>query len=283
MSNQLIRRQYSSKNTEVLLFRSVCRKYGAEVFSRVPAGDLIDADALAAGSCGLKKRQLHHALSVRFDNVVSREDGTPVFAVDFGDAGGRRAARAKRALCRHAALPYLHVRSAYLRPRKRRCMLLSWCMELWFEHEEYRYWQAEGVLPQDKPMNIFDALADEPAAAWPVALFQELSDELQRLRGKAAMCELRAEFRIGVDGSGTHRGIAMVRAGDGTGLAVRAKLRAENADGMPVDLLKAILICHLLRKLRRRGLRSTGTLADCERWFDRRCTALANGVFGWGL
>ncbi len=264
---------------------AVCNRYGAAFFERVPVGDVLDVEALPgvepeeAGAVGLP---------LVFDYVVCRTNGRPVLALDVCDRSARCVAKNRRTkaafrrkdeLTRLAGLTYIRVHSSYVRGFAAQVFLLSWCAEQWFLHREA---VDGGEHPE---IDLF--APGQGLLAWPSNLFQDLNVRLERLHSGLSLPSCQVEYELGRGKGGVAMGLGTMVLDDAWGFAARCEISTQNAVGREEDLLRVILIKHLLHRYRRFELggkckKRKGILRR-RRIFRRRCRVGSTGSFGWGF
>ena len=264
------------------LFRlsAVCGKYEAACFSAVPLEDVLEVEALP-GAWPMEK-------PLTFDFLICQKNGKPVFALDICRRSARKAGKAYREkdrLTLQGGLPYFRVHSAYFADESLRLSLISWCAEQWFvKNEQLVHKKAEGH-PDLPPTDLFSTEFD--AQAWPANLFAELEYRLSRMKSWMAVACCRLEYELGKGAKGGTVGLGTLLMDDDWGLVVRCEIFTQHAEGMESDLMRIILIKHLLSRFRRFELggkcKKRKEILRRRRKFRKRCTVVSTGLFGWGF
>ena len=139
-------------------------RYQARVFSHVRIADTLDIE-----SSGIAREEYGYTFRAHFDFVITRDDTTVIFAVEFDGPlhdqhqETRRRDSLKNALCRKLGMPLIRLNAAYLR-KVERFTVLSWLVEMWFIYEGWCEAQAQGQIPQDEPFTFFQSSAMIPSS-----------------------------------------------------------------------------------------------------------------------
>ena len=274
----------SADRRAICRMAAVCNRYGAAFFERVPVGDVLDVEALT-GTEPVETAAAGQPLV--YDCVVCRTNGRPILALDVCTRSARRVAKNRRAedacrrkdeLARLAGLTYIRVHSPYIVGRAQRLSLLSWCTEQWFLHQDTE----EGSAPE---VDLF--APGSGLLAWPSNLFDDLKARLDRLHSGLSIPSCRLEYELGHGKGGIAMGLGTMVLDEAWGFSARCEISTQNAAGREEDLLRVILVKHLLHQYRRFELggkckKRKGILRK-RRKFRRRCRVESTGSFGWGF
>ena len=145
-----------------LLFQSAAR-HGAEIYRKARIADAIDVDQL--GSRDLAR----FALMGHFDFVITQDDRSPPFAVEFDGTGhDDRRDHLKDEICRRANLALFRLDPSSSRVKIKQASFVAYLLDVWFFSKQFVRMHANGELPPDEPFmmsgflkpnakNIFDS------------------------------------------------------------------------------------------------------------------------------
>jgi len=229
---------------------NVCDQYGASVYPKIRLADVFSIEGT-----GLSNHDYRFALQSHFDFIVTNEEHTPLFAVEFDGISHRTKNQQlrdnkKNKICQKFDFPLLRINSNYLLKKYRNMDLLSWFVEMWFLSENFYKAQADGHIPYDEP---FDALSIYSISGrkekWPLWLSVDMRNEIRKLHKEARCLDPVPQYRIGIDKYGTYRGIAYLRVDQVKGVMNESAMRNQQ---FPIDLgeiLEEIIICELFEAL----------------------------------
>jgi hypothetical protein len=126
------------------------------------------ADALDINYSGLDYQEYSYALKAHFDFIVTEEDYTTAFAVEFDehyhnvDSSAALKDARKNTICSKLGLPLLRITSEYLHEVGRFPSLIGWIAEIYFLREAFYAAQQEGRIPMDEPWLWFSVIGYDP-------------------------------------------------------------------------------------------------------------------------
>jgi hypothetical protein len=213
------------------------------------------ADVLPIENSGISSDLYRFALQAHFDFLVTDNDHSPLFAVEFD--GPRHRTRdqinrdeRKNTLCEQFQLPLLRINARHLNTKYRTFDLLSWFVEVWFARDAFFKAQDAGIVPWDEmfdPMSIIGLPGYQQT--FPLCLSINLSLKIQNLAKSNTIIDPWPTEWIGVDDRRNYRGIIWLWIDDENGVVAQTAMRAQLFPIVESQLLRELLVFELYEEL----------------------------------
>lgn len=204
---------------------SVCKEWGARVFSMVRVADVITIDAPVL-SAGLKS----FGLMAHFDFVVCNKDTMPVFAVEFDGPCHAKPEqmvrdRKKDALCDICGLPLLRINSRYLSEPGTGMTVLTWLVGAWFLEHSFYQAQVEGFVPLDEPFDPWFVNLSWKTERYPFWLSREFLSRVRRLNAEGFCPCPGVNVVVAEDHDNVLRAFAFVELSGGVAVCAKSAMK----------------------------------------------------------
>lgn len=224
----------------------ICEAVGAKVFAKVRLADVLPID-----NSGITDREFRFAMKSHFDFVVSGADHRPLFAVEYDgpyhlDIAQQERDALKDSLCARFDCPLLRVDSQYLQTKYRGFDLLSWFVEVWFWGRALVGAQSEGLFPWNEP---FDACAIISSSGreglFPFHISRSSLANIREAHSEGRLYDWSPATIVGVDARGYYNAFSWILVTPTTAVHARARMRSQQFDVHPSDVLEDLAICDL--------------------------------------
>jgi len=141
--------------------------YGAKVFSKVGIKDILD---ITKGKNLLTSEEYSYAFKAHFDFVITEDDSSPIFAVEFDgsqhytDPATIERDNKKNAICEKLIFRLIRIDAQYLK-RVQNFTIIGFLTRLWFIYDSFLDAQREGIISSDEPFQYFGVVGYDLAAS----------------------------------------------------------------------------------------------------------------------
>jgi hypothetical protein len=218
--------------------RPICERWGAHAYIKVRV-----ADVLPINDSGISDDLFRFALQSHFDFVVSDDDFSPLFAVEFDGDSHSTAVQGHRdekkdALCSRFEFPILRINSRYLEPKYGGMDILGWFIHSWFATELMLTAQEDGYIPWDEPIDptfVFNLPGEK--GSFPLWLSGDIYDHVRQLADAKKTYDPGISCIVGRDSNGVYRAIAYARVTSDSAIYATTAMRNQS---FPVDISRIL-------------------------------------------